>query len=86
MGQTTMDLRRRDPEPAVASHPADEMSLEDSLELAYGARMRAVLHGAASAQARTALAVAHLERLCLESRELHRLSGSVNSEPSYYLG
>jgi len=86
MGQTMMDLRRQDQKLDVASHLLDEASLADSLQLAYGARMRAVLHGAARSQARTAQAVAHLERLCLESRQLHRLDGVAHIDPSCYLG
>lgn len=86
MGQTMTDLRRQVQKPDVASHPADEVSLGDSLELAYGARMRAVLHGAAGAQARTAQEVARLERLRLESRQVHRLPGGADIDSSYYLG
>lgn len=86
MGQTMMDLRRQDQKLDVASHLLDEASLADSLQLAYGARMRAVLHGAAGSQARTARAVAHLERLCLESRQLRRLDGVADIDPSCYLG
>lgn len=89
MGQTMMemmDLRRQDQNLDVASHPLDEASLADSLRLAYEARMRAVLHGAASSQARAAQAVAHLERLCLESRQLHRLDCVADIDPCCYLG
>jgi hypothetical protein len=86
MGQTMMDLRRQDQKLEVVPHLLDEASLADSLQLAYGARMRAVLHGAASTQERTAQAVAHLERLCLESRQLHRLDGVADIDPSNYLG
>lgn len=86
MGQTMMDLRRQDQKLEVVPHLLDEASLADSLQLAYGARMRAVLHGAARTQERTAQAVAQLERLCLESRQLHRLDGVTEIDPSCYLG
>jgi hypothetical protein len=87
MGQTMMALRRQDQKLDVVSHlQLDEASLADSLQLAYGARMRAVLHGAARSQARAAQAVAHLERPCLESRQFHRLDGVADIDPSCHLG
>jgi hypothetical protein len=53
--------------------------------------MRAVLHGAATAQAKTAQEVEHLERLCLERRQsqhpvrVHQVRIAYR-DPSYYLG
>ena len=40
----------------------------------------------ATAQARTAQEVEHLELLCLQRRQLHRLADIANIDPSYYLG
>jgi len=86
MNQTMIDTPRRDPDLDRAPGPLGEAPLPDSLELAYAARMRAVLHGAAAAQARTAQEVEHLERLCLQRRQLHRLADVADIDPSYYLG
>ena len=54
MNHTMLVLRQQDPNLDRALDPLGEAPLPDSLELAYAARMRAVLHGAATAQARTA--------------------------------
>lgn len=86
MGHTMIDLRQQYPYLDQASGALGEASLADSLEQAYEARTRAVLHGTARAQARTARVVAHLERLCLEERQLHRLTAVADVDPSYYLG
>jgi len=86
MNHTMLDHRQQDPNLDRALDPLDEAPLPDSLELAYAARMRAVLHGAATAQARTAQEVEHLERLCLERRQPHRRAWVAYRDPSYYLG
>lgn len=86
MNDTMLDRRQQVRNLDRAVDPLDEVPLPDSLELAYAARMRAVLQGAASAQARTAQEVAHLERLCLQRRQLHRRADIANIDPSYYLG
>ena len=86
MNHTMLDHRQQDPNLDRALDPLGEAPLPDSLELAYAARMRAVLHGAATAQARTAQEVEHLELLCLQRRQLHRLADIANIDPSYYLG
>jgi hypothetical protein len=86
MNDTMLDLRQQDRNLDRALDPLDEAPLPDSLELAYAARMRAVLHGAATAQARTAQEVEHLERLCLERRQPHRRAWVGYRDPSYYLG
>src|SRR5665647_3534361 len=86
MTNTMPDHGQQDPNLDRALNPLGEAPLPDSLELAYAARMRAVLHGAATAQARTAQEVEHLERLCLQRRQLHRLADVANIDPSYYLG
>ena len=86
MDYTMIDLRQQDPHLDSAPGALGETSLADSLEEAYEARIRAVLHGTAWAQARTARVVAHLERLCLEERQLHRLTPVADCDPSYYLG
>jgi len=86
MNDTMLDLRQQDRNLDRALDPLDEAPLPGSLELAYAARMRAVLHGAATAQARTALEVEHFERLCLQRRQVHRLADVANIDPSYYLG
>jgi hypothetical protein len=86
MNQTMIDTPRRDPDLDRAPGPLGEASPEGALELAYKARLRAVLHGAATAQVRTAQEVVRLERLCLERRQLHRLAGVADIDPSYYLG
>jgi len=86
MNYTMIDLRQQDPNLDRAPDSLDEAALADSLELAYEARMQAVLHGAATAQARTAQEVEHLERLCLERRQLHHLACVADCDPSYYLG
>jgi hypothetical protein len=86
MNQTMIDTPRQDPNPDRAPGPLGEASPEDALELAYKARMRAVLHGAATDQVATAQMLVRLERLCLERRQLHRLVGVADIDPSYYLG
>jgi hypothetical protein len=86
MNDTMRDLRQQDRNLDRALDPLDEAPLPDSLGLAYAARMRAVLHGAVKAQARTAREVEHLERLCLQRRQLHRLADVANIDSSYYLG
>ena len=86
MNDTMLDLRQQDRNLDRALDPLDEAPLPDSLELAYKARMRAVQHGAAAAQARTAQEVEHLERLCLQRCQLHRLADVANIDPSYHLG
>ena len=86
MNDTLLDLRQQDPNLDRAMDPLGEAQLPDLLELAYAARMRAVLHGAATAQARTAHEVEHLERLCLERRQPHLLADVAKIDPSYYLG
>jgi hypothetical protein len=86
MNQTMIDTPRRDPDLDRARGPLDEASLADALELAYKARLHAVLHGAATAQVTTAQTLVRLERLCLERRQLHRLAGVAYIDPSYYLG
>jgi hypothetical protein len=86
MNDKMLDLRQQDRNLDRALDPLDEAPLPDSLEQAYTARMRAVLHGGATAQARTAQEVEHLERLCLQRRQLHPLADVANIDPSYYLG
>ena len=86
MNHAMLDQRQQNPNLDRALDPLGEAPLPDSLELAYAARMRAVLHGAATAQARTAQEVEHLERLCLERRQPHRLAWVAYRDPSYYLG
>ena len=86
MNHTMLDLRQQDPDLDRALNPLDEAPLAGSLEPAYEARMRAVLHGAATAQARTAQEVKHLERLCLERRQPHHPASVADRDPSYYLG
>jgi hypothetical protein len=91
MDRTVLDTGEQGPNLDRAPDPSDEASLAGPLELAYGARMRAVLHGAATAQAKTAQEVEHLERLCLERRQSHHRVRvhPVRVEyrdPSYYLG
>jgi hypothetical protein len=86
MNDTMLDLRQQGRNLGRALDPLDEAPLPDSLELAYAARMRAVLHGAATAQARTAQEVEYLELLCLQRRQLHRRVDVANIDPSYYLG
>ena len=86
MNDTMLDHRQQDPNLDRALDPLGEAPLPDSLELAYAARMRAVLHGAATAQARTAQEVQHLERLRLERRQPYRRAWVAYRDPSYYLG
>ena len=87
MNDTMLDLRQQDRNLDRALDPLDEAPLPDSLELAYAARTtNRYLPGAATAQARTAQAVEHLERLSLQRRQLHRLADVANIDPSYYLG
>ncbi len=86
MNDTMLDLHQQDRNLDRALDPLDEAPLPDSLGLAYAARMRAVLRGAATAQARTAQDVEHLELLCLQRRQLHRRADIANIDPSYYLG
>jgi len=86
MNDTMLDLRQQYRNLDMALDPLGEAPLPDSLELAYAARLRAVLHGGAAAQARTAQEVEHLERLCLQRCQLHRLADVANIDPSYHLG
>ena len=86
MNDTMLDLRQQDRNLDRALDPLDEAPLPDSLELAHKARMRAVQHGAAAAQARTAQEAEHLERLCPQRCQLHRLADVANIDPSYHLG
>jgi hypothetical protein len=86
MNHTMLDLRQQNPNLDRAPDPLDEAPLQDSLGLAYDARMRAVLHGDATAQARTAQEVEHLERLCLEGRQPHHRAWVGYRDPSYFLG
>jgi hypothetical protein len=86
MSQMVIDTPRQDPDLYRARGPLGEASLADALELAYKARLRAVLHGTDTAQVTTAQLLVRLERLCLERRQLHRLAGGVDIDPSYYLG
>lgn len=86
MNDLLLGLRQQDPNLDRAMGSLGEAPLPVSLELAYAARMRAVLHGSAMAQARTAQEVEHLERLCLERRQPHLLADAANIDPSYYLG
>jgi len=86
MNHAMLDHRQQNPNLDRAPDPLDEAPLPDSPELTYAARMRAVLHGAATAQARTAQEVDHLERLCLERRQPHHQAWVAYRDPSYYLG
>jgi hypothetical protein len=86
MNQTMISTPRQDPDLDRAPGPLGEASPEDALELAYKARLRAVLHGTATAQVTTAQMLVRLERLCQERRQLHRLAGVADIDPSYYLG
>ena len=86
MNQTMIDTSRRDPDLDRAPGPLGEASPEDALELAYKARLQAVLHGTATTQMTTAQMLVCLERLCKERRQLHRLAGVADIDPSYYLG
>ena len=86
MDNAMNDLRQQDPNQERAREFLDEASLADSLELAYTARMKAVLHGPATAQARTARDVAQIERLCLERQEIHQPSPVTDADPLHYLG
>jgi hypothetical protein len=86
MNHTTRDIRQREPNLDRAPDPVDEASLAGSLELAYKARMRAVLHGAATAQARAAQEVERLEQLCFERRRSHHPIRVAYRDPSYYHG
>ncbi len=86
MNPTMIDRFRQDPDPDRAPGPLDEVSREDPLELAYKARVRAVLHGTGAARVRTAQALVRLERICLQRRLLHRLADIPDIDPSYSLG
>ncbi|MEP7016528.1 MAG: hypothetical protein ABI899_00720 [Actinomycetota bacterium] len=86
MDHTIIDLRQQDPNLDRAPDPLDEAPLADSPEQVYEARMRAVVHGAATVQVRAAQVLAHLEQPCLEERRLHRLTRVGDVDPSYYLG
>ena len=80
MNDTALDLRQRDRDLDGALDPLDEAQVLDCLTVAYAARIRAVLHGPATAQTRTAQKVEHLERLCLQRRQ--RLADVANIDMS----
>lgn len=86
MDHMMIDLRQQDPRLDRVPDPLDGAPLADSLEQASEARMPAMLHGAATALVRTAQVRAQLERLRIEERRPHRLTGVGNLDPSYYLG
>ena len=86
MNDKRLNLHEQVRSPDWALDPLDEATWAELLALAYAARMRAVVHGAATAQIRTAQEVERLESLCLQRRQPHLLADVANIDPSYYLG